>query len=799
MLSFLSRFRSNKSKKENVSDVTDTNGSNPENHETDPVDSKPQGQEQEPTSVTKEPPSQSTSPKPKKKKKKKKKKSDVNTPKGKGNKNKNKSKKPNTSHPKPKKNAKKSTKSAHAKKSKTTNQKQPKTHSPKTQPKKKKKEKQKIQKAPKVKPKPKAKKQLKDKKSPKASKSKKPHNIRKSTAKKDKSNRHKQQKKEPKHKKQQKDVSNHGKKQKNKSEKSKKEAKDKKQSNDTKPQKKKKQRAPSQIKSSKHTKTKSQAITQRKKNRSSLRLQNKKPKTETKSMTNKTKAKDNRKKKSKDTKQAPKTAAATKSKESAKKKKKQKERRNSHRQKDIETAKRRLSKRLSIKELTTSTPSNDTESSPISDDNDDIWSDYMRKFCHEPQTASELHTFAKTDSRYTVLNYKECRIIFDEYMASNDGEIHKDLMDKTKEDRDQIYKTRDIKLAKKRRSQIMTFKQINVSDLKDRECGDDGRLMVDKLDLKPRRSILTKDSSWMTHESEDKSSVELIKENIKAQKETYLASLAGVHSLEKKKEIGKLFEKHMEHAKVNNITSNGEVEDDGGANTAKLFDRLKDEDKAMENAVSIVKDLGFFKYIKDDDVYGKIYIKKGQMGMDEEEEQEAVEDGNDFDLFDMNNIDILSKFEGSKREVLSNVICKAIVSMPQIEIVEMCNADISDDFIELLVGYMKQYYRKCKQPRISILSMQSNPISDRGMVSLIELVEMNHGVLSTIKLQNNRKDISTAVCQQMCESLEQNEFIIKFEFLFRHYQWRDFRDRVVKRNAEKARIQRLELQKSMSI
>merc|ERR1712218_354425 len=165
----------------------------------------------------------------------------------------------------------------------------------------------------------------------------------------------------------------------------------------------------------------------------------------------------------------------------------------------------------------------------------------------------------------------------------------------------------------------------------------------------------------------------------------------------------------------------------------------------------------------------------------------------------MNNIDILSKFEGKTRSILAKVICRAIVSIPSLEIVEACNCDIDADFMEIFCEYLGEYYVHNKSASISILSSQSNPIDDRAMINLCKLIRINNNTLKTIKLQNNRRDISTLICQQICESLEENEYITKFEFEFRHYQWRDYRDKMIKRNFEKSRKMRLEMEKTISV
>eukprot|EP01083_Nonionella_stella_P026682 73527_1 len=416
-------------------------------------------------------------------------------------------------------------------------------------------------------------------------------------------------------------------------------------------------------------------------------------------------------------------------------KKKKKKRQSVQLQKDIETAKKRLSNRLSQKSVI-------VDVNIIMDERptgnvDTVWTDYLAKFGNEAQNVTELQTFCKTDAHYNTLSYKECKVIFDAH-TSNPTQ-------------NQDYIQRDMDSAKKRFNRRQS--------------------------RKPRKSMLSPDTSWIIRKEDEKNSCELIKDNIETQKTLDLQQLmeGDSHTVQKKKQISSLFEKHMENAKLNSMSpriSSNEL----GSPTVSLHRRLKDETHALENAVEIVMDLGFFKLIRDNEIYSKIYTKR-------------CKHSSDFDLFDMNNMDILSRFEDKTRTILAKVICKAIVSMPSIEIVEACNADIDDKFMEILMGYL---VRSCN---ICILSLQSNPISDRGMMSLCGLIRRNYDVLHTIKLQNNRDDISTTVCEEMCKSLEQNEYIVKFEFEFRHYEWRDYRDRVIKRNTEKLRIMKLEIQR----
>jgi len=315
----------------------------------------------------------------------------------------------------------------------------------------------------------------------------------------------------------------------------------------------------------------------------------------------------------------------------------------------------------------------------------------------------------------------------------------------------------------------------------------------------------------MTHRAEEPKRCR-IRKGIEAQKRLDLQALMNRDSLKRKSEISKLFEKHIETAKSNEANGIATPRCDLEPNAQSLRERLKDEAEAMANAVDIVADLGFLKYIKDNDVYSRIYIKKRRWTVttrandDDSKIQSgaegngSTEEGNAYDLFDMNNINVLSQFGGTMRRTLSKVLCKAMTTIPSIEILEICNCDIDADFMELFVESMCGYYKRLgDEARISILSLQSNPITDRGMMALCRLIRLNHDTLTQIKLQNNRRDISTLICQQICEALDANHYVIRFEFAFRHYQWRDYRDKVIKRNAEKGRLKRLEMKKEMSM
>eukprot|EP01083_Nonionella_stella_P176967 620681_1 len=195
-----------------------------------------------------------------------------------------------------------------------------------------------------------------------------------------------------------------------------------------------------------------------------------------------------KKKRAKPLPNTPRKVVRTKAKKVTPQKRKQ-DRRTIQHKKDIKTAKKRLSKRLSLKlnptdpniiridptsgkrkKKTTPKQKNKPKATqpkktqpvhpPVKptkrvkavQNNRDLWDDYVSRFGGEPTNASQLQSFSKTDVRYTTLTYKGAKDIFDKFG-------HKEVQENaTKKDRDKIYIKRDIDTAKKRLSARLSAK-----------------------------------------------------------------------------------------------------------------------------------------------------------------------------------------------------------------------------------------------------------------------------------------------------------------------------------------------------
>ena len=85
------------------------------------------------------------------------------------------------------------------------------------------------------------------------------------------------------------------------------------------------------------------------------------------------------------------------------------------------------------------------------------------------------------------------------------------------------------------------------------------------------------------------------------------------------------------------------------------------------------------------------------------------------------------------------------------------------------------------------LWFDSNPIGNNGIRSLCKLIissnnNINISNIKVIKLQCNKIDIHTKVCNELILSLQTNYNILKFSFDFRHIHDKDRLQKILWRN-----------------
>jgi len=161
-------------------------------------------------------------------------------------------------------------------------------------------------------------------------------------------------------------------------------------------------------------------------------------------------------------------------------------------------------------------------------------------------------------------------------------------------------------------------------------------------------------------------------------------------------------------------------------------------------------------------------------------------------MLNMNNNNVMARLLDTQKLKLMYLIAYSLVQLDEnaekIERATMCNAGIDD---KLMVELMRILIENQERVFLSELWLENNKIGDEGMSALCELIELNLENLSVIKLYDNKKDVSTPVCNRLIEALEKNEKIIKFVFSFRLQQQRDKLDKLLRRNRELRRKSRL--------
>merc|ERR1712228_371965 len=161
----------------------------------------------------------------------------------------------------------------------------------------------------------------------------------------------------------------------------------------------------------------------------------------------------------------------------------------------------------------------------------------------------------------------------------------------------------------------------------------------------------------------------------------------------------------------------------------------------------------------------------------------------DLSILNMNNNNMMTRLTDEQKLKFMSLVGHSVVDSKSdtIERVTMCNTGIEDN---MMIEFIKIMIENKEKVRMNELWLE-NRIGDAGMKALCQLIECNLECLKIIKLYNNKKDVSTAVCNQMIDSLDKNEFIIKFTFQFRLQHQKDKLAKILRRNQELRRKARL--------
>eukprot|EP01083_Nonionella_stella_P147099 463622_1 len=157
----------------------------------------------------------------------------------------------------------------------------------------------------------------------------------------------------------------------------------------------------------------------------------------------------------------------------------------------------------------------------------------------------------------------------------------------------------------------------------------------------------------------------------------------------------------------------------------------------------------------------------------------------------MNNNNMMTRLTEEQKLKLVYLIGHSMVNSDNnkgIHRLTMCNAGIED---KTMVELMRVLVENKDGLVLNELWLESNKIGDDGMMSLCRLIECNVECLTVIKLYNNKKDVSTNVCNRMLGAMAKNDKIIKFTFEWRLQQQKDKLQKLLRKNQELKRKSRL--------
>eukprot|EP01083_Nonionella_stella_P310368 1102414_1 len=150
----------------------------------------------------------------------------------------------------------------------------------------------------------------------------------------------------------------------------------------------------------------------------------------------------------------------------------------------------------------------------------------------------------------------------------------------------------------------------------------------------------------------------------------------------------------------------------------------------------------------------------------------------------MNNNNMMTRLTEEQKLKLVYLIGHSMVNSDNnkgIHRLTMCNAGIED---KTMVELMRVLVENKDGLVLNELWLESNKIGDDGMMSLCRLIECNVECLTVIKLYNNKKDVSTNVCNRMLGAMAKNDKIIKFTFEWRLQQQKDKLQKLLRKNQE---------------
>jgi len=168
-----------------------------------------------------------------------------------------------------------------------------------------------------------------------------------------------------------------------------------------------------------------------------------------------------------------------------------------------------------------------------------------------------------------------------------------------------------------------------------------------------------------------------------------------------------------------------------------------------------------------------------------------------FKEINLNASQFLHTAKEKDKKVFVTTVCQLFEKKPTFEEVKFNYGALDEDNVVQIAESLQ----KCEN--LKAVYFDSNDFGGKGVKALIKLMNTHKDTLTTLSMQNLPvwQNISTELLGQFVEAIERSTALVKLGFdltEFRHQEYKDRVSKALKRNCEKARLERLKKKREKS-
>jgi len=168
-----------------------------------------------------------------------------------------------------------------------------------------------------------------------------------------------------------------------------------------------------------------------------------------------------------------------------------------------------------------------------------------------------------------------------------------------------------------------------------------------------------------------------------------------------------------------------------------------------------------------------------------------------FKEINLNASQFLHTAKEKDKEIFVSTVCQLFEKKPTFEEVKFNYGALDEDNVVKIAESLQ----KCEN--LQAVYLDSNDFGGKGVSALIKLMDTHKDTLTTLSMQNLPvwQNIPTDLLGQFVEAIERSTALVKLGFDLKEFRHQEYKDRVakaLKRNSEKARLERLKKKREKS-